>query len=184
VGVADLLTAAIVAESNISTNGPLLTAAEARKRIWLVDSLGLVTSDRDMQTLQAHKVPYAHDLPATTTATADTGTTSNITTTTDTTTGTTTYSIISPLHKKGHTQSHLDKAVTIVRPTILLGMSAQPSSFTQSICQQMAALNKKPIIFALSNPTDKSECSAADAYKWTNGQCIFASGNKCATLNI
>ena len=141
VGVADLITDAIVAEGKGS-----ITKADARKRIWLVDSKGLVTSNRGVGTLQSHKVPYAHAISADTV----------------------------PIEND---VGLLEHAVDMIKPTALLGMSAQANSFTKEICGKMAALNERPIIFALSNPTSKAECSASDAYTWTDGKAIFASGN-------
>lgn len=72
---------------------------------------------------------------------------------------------------------NLSTAVTKIRPTALIGVSAKPSTFTKEICEQMAKRNKWPLIFALSNPTSKAECTAAEAYEWTNGQAIFSSGS-------
>ena len=51
----------------------------------------------------------------------------------------------------------------------LLTISAQGGSFTKAVCEEMAKLNSKPLIFALSNPTSKAECTATQAYEWTNG---------------
>ena len=53
-------------------------------------------------------------------------------------------------------------------------VTAQPQAFTQAVCEGMARACKRPLIFALSNPTSKSECTAEQAYKWTNGTCVFA----------
>jgi len=64
-----------------------------------------------------------------------------------------------------------------VKPTALIGLAGVGPHFTPEIIKEMAAFNKKPIIFALSNPTSQSECSAEDAYVYTNGTCIFASGS-------
>lgn len=70
----------------------------------------------------------------------------------------------------------LQIAVDRFRPTALIGVSTQASSFTKPIIEAMARHNKRPIIFPLSNPTDKSECTFQDALKWTSGQVLFASG--------
>ena len=85
-------------------------------------------------------------------------------------------------HKKPFTREEpsadsLQEVVQRVKPTVLLGVSGQPGKFTREIIQSMAAAVDRPIIFALSNPTSKAECTAEDAYNWSNGQAIFASGS-------
>jgi malate dehydrogenase (oxaloacetate-decarboxylating)(NADP+) len=68
-------------------------------------------------------------------------------------------------------------AVRALRPAALIGVSGQPSMFTREIVESMSEINERPIVFALSNPTSKSECTAADAYEWSGGRAIFASGS-------
>lgn len=68
-------------------------------------------------------------------------------------------------------------AVRAVNPTAILGLSGQPGTFTKDVVATMARSNERPIIFALSNPTSKAECTAEEAYNWSDGRAIFASGS-------
>jgi malate dehydrogenase (oxaloacetate-decarboxylating)(NADP+) len=85
-------------------------------------------------------------------------------------------------HKEPYAHEHeyidnLLDAVKALKPTALLGLSGQPQTFTKEVVDAMAEFNERPIIFALSNPTSKAECTAEQAYTWTNGRAIFASGS-------
>lgn len=130
-GIADLIALAISTDCGVSVE-------EARKKIFLTDSKGLVTKKR-LESLQHHKVNYAHDVE--------------------------------------QECASLEEAVDLLKPNILIGVSATPNTFTRSIVEKMTALNEMPIIFALSNPTSKAECTAEEAYTWSNGKAIFASGS-------
>lgn len=68
-------------------------------------------------------------------------------------------------------------AIRQLRPTALLGLSAQAGAFTEPVLRALAEDAERPIVFALSNPTSKAECSAAQAYAWTDGRAVFASGS-------
>jgi malate dehydrogenase (oxaloacetate-decarboxylating)(NADP+) len=74
-------------------------------------------------------------------------------------------------------QPYFLDAVKALKPTAIIGVSGQPSTFTQPILAEMARCNERPIVFALSNPTPRCECTAKEAYVWTQGRAIFASGS-------
>jgi len=87
-----------------------------------------------------------------------------------------------PEHKLRYAHEFLDhpyflEAVKALKPTAIIGVSGQPGTFTQPILEEMARCNERPIVFALSNPTPRSECTAKEAYVWTQGRAIFASGS-------
>eukprot|EP01130_Rhizamoeba_saxonica_P006517 TRINITY_DN2591_c0_g1_i1.p1 TRINITY_DN2591_c0_g1~~TRINITY_DN2591_c0_g1_i1.p1 ORF type:complete len:553 (-),score=138.33 TRINITY_DN2591_c0_g1_i1:225-1883(-) len=73
--------------------------------------------------------------------------------------------------------SDLANIVEEIKPSVLIGVSGQPNTFTKEVIELMASINEKPVIFALSNPTSKAECTAEMAYKWSGGNAIFASGS-------
>jgi len=127
-GIADLVVSAMTAQG--------LTAEEARRRNWLVDSRGLVVKDRGE--LAEHKLPYAHEH--------------------------------APLRD-------FLTAIGKLKPTGIIGVAAVGGTFTREVLETMAQLNHRPIVFALSNPTSKSECTAEEAYRYTQGRALFACGS-------
>lgn len=74
--------------------------------------------------------------------------------------------------------------IEALQPTALIGASGQPGTFTQAIIEATTRSAGRPIIFALSNPTSKAECTAAQAYEWSNGAAIFASGSPFAPVEF
>jgi malate dehydrogenase (oxaloacetate-decarboxylating)(NADP+) len=70
----------------------------------------------------------------------------------------------------------LVKTIETLKPTVLIGVSTKGGAFNQRVVEAMSKLNERPIIFALSNPTDKAECTAEQAYNWSNGKALFAAG--------
>jgi malate dehydrogenase (oxaloacetate-decarboxylating)(NADP+) len=127
-GIADLVVSAMVADG--------ASEADARGRIWLVDSRGLVVKDR--AGLNTQKLRYAH-------AHAPVG--------------------------------DFLSAIKDIKPTVIIGVAAVGGTFTPEVLRTMAQINKQPIIFALSNPTSKAECSAEETYRLTDGRALFACGS-------
>ncbi|MCG0679787.1 malolactic enzyme [Lactiplantibacillus plantarum] len=72
--------------------------------------------------------------------------------------------------------TNLEAVVKAVHPTVMIGTSTQPGTFTESIIKEMAAHTERPIIFPLSNPTKLAEAKAEDLIKWTDGRALVATG--------
>jgi malate dehydrogenase (oxaloacetate-decarboxylating) len=137
-GIAGLFVAALV-EGGLSVE-------EARRRIWTVDTKGLVTSDRPG--LEDFKATYARGLDE-----VDSWTCAN------------------------RSRITLEEVIANAKPTIIIGVSASPGTFSENVVRLMAKLNERPMIFPLSNPTSKAECTAEEAIRWSDGRAIVATGS-------
>ena len=76
------------------------------------------------------------------------------------------------------------EAIKLLQPTAIIGVSGQPGKFTQEVVEAMTEINQRPMIFALSNPTSKAECTAEQAYNWSQGEAVFASGSPYEPVEI
>lgn len=126
-----------------------LTLAEARAKCWFIDSKGLIFRGRSAKLTQ-EKEAYAHQLPA---------------------------DLAGVLQKGEGGALPLHDYVRLIQPTALIGVSTMHGAFNEQVFQEMCACNQRPIVFALSNPTSKSECTAEQAYGFSKGQAVFASGS-------
>ena len=76
------------------------------------------------------------------------------------------------------------EAVKAIKPTGIIGVSTVPKLFTREVIEAMAEINERPIIFPYSNPTSRSECTAEEAYRWSDGRAVFASGSPFPPVEI
>ncbi|XP_072849649.2 NADP-dependent malic enzyme, mitochondrial [Pogona vitticeps] len=127
-GIAHLIVMALEKEG--------ISREEAVKKIWMVDSKGLIVKGRSH--LNHEKDMFAHDHPS---------------------------------------MKTLEEVVRTVKPTAIIGVAAVAGAFSDQILKDMGTFNERPIVFALSNPTSKAECTAEQCYRLTEGRGIFASGS-------
>ena len=124
-----------------------LSMTDAHSRIMMFDTQGLVVADRSNLALE--KAPFAHKVPAS-----------------------------KPFdHLDAAAESpEIVAALEMFKPTAIIGVSTAQGIFTREVVAAMCKLNKRPIIFSLSNPTGKTECLAQDAYTWSKGNALYAAG--------
>ena len=73
-------------------------------------------------------------------------------------------------------------AIDAIKPHVLIGATGAPGTFTREVTEHMCAHNERPVLFALSNPTSRAECTAEQAYQWSHGKAVFASGSPFAAV--
>jgi malate dehydrogenase (oxaloacetate-decarboxylating)(NADP+) len=78
-------------------------------------------------------------------------------------------------HRHGPTRDFV-AAIESIKPTTIIGVSTVGGTFTQDVVESMSRINERPVILALSNPTDHAECTAEQAYTWSSGKAIYAAG--------
>ena len=89
-----------------------------------------------------------------------------------------------PFAHEYYEKKDLSDIIQAIRPTALIGISGQANAFSKNVLELMKGINDYPLVFALSNPTSSSECTAENAYKWTGGKCLFASGSPFDSVEI
>ena len=87
------------------------------------------------------------------------------------------YSAHNLPYLQNESQMSFSETIEYFRPHVLIGATGSAGTFTQDIIEQMSRINSRPTIFALSNPTSHAECTAEQAYMWSEGRAIFASGS-------
>ena len=92
-------------------------------------------------------------------------------------------------HKLGYAHDHAGTdsfvdAIRTLKPTGIIGVAAVGGTFTREVLEEVAKINERPIVFALSNPTSQSECTAEEAYRWTAGRALFACGSPFDPVTI
>ncbi|MBI1763453.1 MAG: NAD-dependent malic enzyme [Acidobacteria bacterium] len=140
IGISDQIVAAMLSEG--------LSLAQARARIWLLDSQGLVHTGRTDLEREPQKQKYAQASEQLSE-----------------------WKLVTPEHIT------LEDVVKHVHPSVLIGTSAQPGAFTEAVVRELAEHVARPIIFPLSNPTSKSEAVPSDLLAWTNGRALIATGS-------
>jgi malate dehydrogenase (oxaloacetate-decarboxylating)(NADP+) len=83
---------------------------------------------------------------------------------------------------QGNFTNSFAEAVLQVKPTAIIGVSTVGGAFNQQVVENMSLINERPIIFPYSNPTSHSECTAEQAYTWSRGKAVFASGSPFAPV--
>ena len=83
-----------------------------------------------------------------------------------------------------HPPMEFVESISAVKPHVLIGATGFPGTFTEQVIRTMAELNERPVIFALSNPTSRAECTAEQAYRWSEGRVVFASGSPFPPLDV
>jgi malate dehydrogenase (oxaloacetate-decarboxylating)(NADP+) len=73
-------------------------------------------------------------------------------------------------------------AIDAIKPHVLIGATGAPGTFTKPVIEHMSTINAQPVVFALSNPTSRAECTPAQAYEWSGGRAIYASGSPFAPV--
>ncbi len=82
-----------------------------------------------------------------------------------------------------HEQIGFIDAINDIKPNVLIGATGAPNTFTRGVIEAMSSVNERPTIFALSNPASRAECTALEAYEWSCGKVIFASGSPFPALD-
>ena len=132
-----------------------LAKAEAFARVMMFDTQGVVVADRPG--LAAEKAPFAHKIPAS-----------------------------KPFNPQdvANESPQIVAALRGFKPTALIGVSTAHGLFTRDVIEAMSAINPRPIIFSLSNPTEKTECLPEEAYRWSKGQALYAAGVQFPDVTI